>query len=198
MPLLLPLTLLYICVAHTSRPRTCISQQNYSHPDMKAEIIFLDQTLICFFPSCGICFCFLHFILAHHNFAGVRNLHCSRHFTTASARFCLCRRSRQGRSRQYTFSLSLLRQRQRLQETRTSPFLQPLPHDSHPQSTLPHTRPLSSSSFSATPSTNAPTSQIGKRAGPANSHIGNDKKTQNPPPPSPPVRGNWRHGRGFQ
>ena len=28
-PLLLPLTLLYICVAHTSSPRTCIYQQNY-------------------------------------------------------------------------------------------------------------------------------------------------------------------------
>jgi len=145
------------------------------HPDMKTEIFFLDQFLICFFPSCGICFSFLQRILAHQNFVGVCNLNCSHHLTTPSARLCLCRRSRQGRRRLYTFNLSLLRQRQCLLETRTSQFSQPLQHRSQPQSTLPHTTPSSSRSPSATLSTPAHTSQLGKRAGPANSHIGNNQ-----------------------
>jgi len=98
---------------------------------------------ICFFPSCGICFSLLQLILAHQNFACVRNPQCGRLCITAAARLYLCRRSRQGRRRLYTFSLSLLRQRQRLQETRTSPFSQPLPHDSHSQNTLSHTTPVS-------------------------------------------------------
>ena len=130
-------------------------------------------SLICFFPSCGIFFSFLQLILAHQNFACVRNPHCGRHCITAATRLYLCRRSRQGRRRLYTFSLSLLRQRQRLQETRTSFFSQPLPHDSHSQNTLSHTTPVSSSSSSATPSTHVPTSPTGKLTGPANSHVGN-------------------------
>ena len=150
----------------------------------RAEVV----SLICFFPSCGICFSLLQLILAHQNFACVRNPHCGRHCITAAARLYLCQRSRQGRRRLYTFSLSLLRQRQRLQETRTSPFLQPLPHGFHSQNTLSHTTPVSSSASSATPSTPVPTSQLGKRPGPANSHVGNNTKTQKPPPPPPPVR----------
>jgi len=56
-------------------------------------------------------------------------------------------------------------------------FWQPLalPHCSHLLSTLPYTTALSSSSFSTTPSTIAPTSQLGKRAGPTNSDVGNNK-----------------------
>jgi len=120
------------------------------HPDMKTEIFFLDQFLIYFYFSCGICFSFLQRILAHQNFVGVLNLNCSSHLATPSAHLCLCRRSRQGRRRLYAFNLSLLRQRKRLPETKTSPFAQPLQHRSHPQSTLPHTTPSSSSSPSAT------------------------------------------------
>jgi len=86
------------------------------------------------------------------------------------------------------FSLSLLRPRQRLQETRTSPFSQSLTHDSHSQNTLSHTTPVSSSCSSATPSTPVPTSQLGKRPVPTDSHLGNNTKIQNPLPPSPPVR----------
>jgi len=33
-----------------------------------------------------------------------------------------------------------------------------------------------------------PASQLGKRPRPANSHVGNNTKTQKPPPPLPPVR----------
>jgi len=139
----------------------------------RAEVV----SLICFFPSCGICFSLLQLILAHQNFACVRNPHCGRHCITAAARLYLCQRSRQGRRRLYTFSLSLLRQRQRLQETRTSPFLQPLPHGFHSQNTLSHTTPVSSSASSATPSTPVPTSQLGKQPGPANSHVGSNTKT---------------------
>jgi len=128
---------------------------------------------------CGICFSFLQLILAHQNFACVRNPHCGRLCITAAARLYLCRRSRQGHRRLYTFSLSLLRQRQRLLETRISPFSQPLPHDSHSQNTLSHTTPVSSSSSSATPSTPVPASQLGKRQGPANSHVGKNTRTQN-------------------
>jgi len=118
------------------------------------------------FPSCGICFSFLQLVLAHQNFECVRNPHCGRHCITAAARLYLCQRCTQGRRRLYTFSLSLLQQRQRLQETTTSPFSQPLPHDSHLQNTLSHTTPVSSSSSSATPSTSVPTSPTGKPAGP--------------------------------
>jgi len=64
-------------------------------------------SLICFFPSCGICFSWLQLILAHQNFACVRNPHCDRHCNTAASRLYLCRRYRQGRRRLYTFSLSL-------------------------------------------------------------------------------------------
>ena len=151
------------------------------HVSLKAYPILLHQTLMCSLPSCGICFSFIQLVLAHHNFTRVRNLHCGSHCITASARLCLCQRSRQGRRHLFTFSLSFLRQRQRLQETRTSPFSQPLPHGSHSQSPLPHTTPESSSSYSTTPSTPAPTSQLGKwaMAGPANSNVGNNKKTQN-------------------
>ena len=74
-----------------------------------------------------------------------------------------------------TFNLSWLRQGQRFQETRTSPFAQPIQYHSHLQSTLVHDTPLSSSSPSATLSMPAPTSQLGKRVGPANSHVGNKK-----------------------
>ena len=118
----------------------------------------------------------------------VRNPYCSGDCITAAARIYLCRRSRQGCRRLYTFSLSLLRRRQRLQESRTPPFSQPLPHDSHSQNTLSHTTPVSSSSSSATPATPVPTSQLGKRLGLANSHVGNNTKTQKLPPPPPPVR----------
>ena len=137
-------TPVYVFCPYLKVPLMPFSTKSF-HRDMKAEIVFLDQILMCLFPSCGICFSFLQRILTHQNFQGVRNLHCGRHFTTASARFCLCRRSRQGHRRLYTFDLSLLRQNQRLQETRISPLSQPLQHRSHPQSTLPHTTPLSSS-----------------------------------------------------
>ena len=117
-----------------------------------------------------------------------KNSHCGCHLTTPSARLCLCRRSRHARRRLCAFNLSLLRQRQHFQETRTSPFSQPLQHHSHPQSTLSHTTPSFSRSPSATLSTPAHTSPTGKRAGPANSHVGNNKKKHKPPPPTPPVR----------
>jgi len=163
--LLLPWTLLYVCSAHTSRSLLCLSQQNHSTPTM-TEMFFLDQFLRCLLSSFGICFSFLQRILAHQNFAGVCNLHCGRHLNTPSARLCLYRRSRYGRKRLCTFvstfNLSLLRQRQRLQETRTFPFSQPLQHRSRPQSTLSHTTPSSSRSPSATLSTPAHTSQIKK------------------------------------
>ena len=146
------------------------------------------DTLTCLFPSCGICFSLLQPILAHQNFSCVRNPHCGRRCITAAARLYLCRRSEQGRMRLHTFSLSLLRPRQRLQETRNSPFSQSLTHDSHSQNTLSHTTPVSSSCSSATPSTPVPTSQLGKRPVPTDSHLGNNTKTQNPLPPSPPVR----------
>ena len=133
--------------------------------------ILLDPTLTGSFPSCGICFSFLQLILSHQNFTRVRNLYCGRHCTTASARLFLCRRSRQGRRRLSTFCLS----RQRLHETRTSPLSQPVRPASHSQSPPPQTTPISSSSSSATLPTPAPTSQLGKRAGPANSHVDNNK-----------------------
>jgi len=147
-------------------------------------------SLTCFFPSCGVYFSFLQLVLAHQNFACVRNRgpHCGRHCITATARLYLCRRSRQGRRRLYTFSLSLLQQKQRLQETRTSAFSQPLPHDSHSQNTLSHATLVSPSSSSATPSTPVPTSPTGQRAGPANSHVGSNKKKHKLPPPTPLVR----------
>jgi len=88
----------------------------------------------------------------------------------------------------FAFNLSLLRQRQHVQETRISPFSQPLQYHSHPQSTLSHTTPSSSRSLSVTLSTPAHTSLTGKLAGPANSHVGNNKKKHKPPPPTPPVR----------
>jgi len=158
------------------------------HLDMMSEIFFLDHLLRCLLPSCGICFSFLQRILAHQNFASVRNLPRGRHLTTPSARHCLCRRSRHGRRRPCAFNLSLLRQRQHFQETRISPFSQPLQHHSHPQSTLSHTTPSFSGSPSATLSTPAHTSPTGKRAGPANSHVGNNKKQHKPPPPTPLVQ----------
>jgi len=136
--------------------------------------ILLDATLTGSFSSCGICFSFLQLILSHQNFTRVRNPYCGRHCTTVSARLFLCRRSRQGRRRLSTFCLSLLRHRQRLHETRTYPLSQPL-RASHSRSPPPHTTPISSSSSSATPPTHAPTSQLGKRAGPANSHVDNNK-----------------------
>ena len=138
-------TRVYVFCLYLKVPLMPFSTKSF-HRDMKAEIFSLDQILVRLFASCGICFSCLRRILTHQNFAGVRNLHCGRHFTTASARFCLCRRSRQGRRRLYTFNLSLLRQKQRLQESRTSPLSQPLQRHSHRQSTLPHTTPLSSSS----------------------------------------------------
>jgi len=79
-----------------------------------------------FFPSCGICFSFQQLILAYQNLACVRNPHCGRHCITAVTHLYLCQRSAQGRRRLYTLILSLLRQRQRFQEIRTSPFSQPL------------------------------------------------------------------------
>jgi len=158
------------------------------HLDMMFEIFFLDHFLRCLVPSCGICSSFLQRILAHQNFAGVRNLTCGRHLTTPSARLCLYRRSRHGRRRLCALNLSLLRQRQHSQETRNSPFSQPLQHRSHPQSTLSHTTPSYSKSPSATLSTPTHTSPTGKRAGPANSHVGNNKKKHKAPPPTPPVR----------
>jgi len=90
--------------------------------------------------------------------------------------------------RLFAFNLSLLRQRQHFQETRISPFSQPLQYHSYPQSTLSHNTPSSSRSLSATLSTPAHTSLTGKLAGPANSHVGNNKKKHKPPPPTPPVR----------
>ena len=79
---------------------------------------------------------------------------------------CLCQRSQHGLrclcTFVSTFSLSLLRQRQHLQETRTFPYSQPIQHCSRPQSTLSHTTPSSSRSPSATLSTPAHTSQIEK------------------------------------
>jgi len=78
-----------------------------------------EASLICFFHSCGIRFSFLQLILAHQNFASVCNPHCGRHCITAAVRLYLCWLSRQGHRRLYTFSLSLLRQKQRLKETRT-------------------------------------------------------------------------------
>jgi len=72
--------------------------------------------------------------------------------------------------------------------SRTFPFSQPLQHDSHSQNTLSQTTPVSSNSSSATPSTPVPTSLLGKRPGPATSHVGSNKKTPKPPPPPPPVR----------
>jgi len=136
------------------------------HPNMMTEIFFLDQFLKCLLSSCGICFYFLRHILAHQNFAGVCNLHCGRHLNTPSARLCLCQRSQHGLrclcTFVSTFSLSLLRQRQHLQETRTFPYSQPIQHCSRPQSTLSHTTPSSSRSPSATLSTPAHTSQIEK------------------------------------
>ena len=130
----------------------------------------------CLLPSCGICLSFLQHILAHYNFRGVRNLTRARHIPTTSARLLVCRRSRHGRKRLFAFNLSLLRPRQLLQEIRISPFSQPLQHHSNPQSTLSHITPSSPSSFSATPSTPARTVPAGKRTGPANNHVGNNKK----------------------
>ena len=48
--------------------------------------------------------------------------------------------------------------------------------------------PSSSRSLSATPSTPAHMSLTGKRAVPANSHVGNNRKKHKPQPPTPPVR----------
>jgi len=107
---------------------------------------------------------------------------------TNPACLCLCRRSRHGRRRLFAFNLSLLRQRQQFQETRISPFSQPLQYHSNPQSTRSHTTPSFPRSLSATPSTPAHTSLTGKRTGPANNHVGNNKKKHKPPPPTPPVR----------
>jgi len=92
------------------------------HLDMISQIFFLYHFLRCLLHSCGICISFLQRILAHQNFAGVRNLTRDRHLITPSARLCLCRRSRHGRRRLFAFNLSLLRQRQHFQETRISPF----------------------------------------------------------------------------
>ena len=142
----------------------------------------------CLLPSCGICLSFLQRILAHHNFRGVRNLTRVCHILTTEARLLVCQRSRHGRKRLCAFNLSLLRPRQPLQETRISPFSQPLQHHSNPQSTLSHITPSSPSSLSATPSTPAHTSLTGKLTGPANNYVGNNKKKHKPPPPTPPVR----------
>ena len=142
----------------------------------------------CLLPSCGICLSFLQRILAHQNFRGVRNLTRVRHILTTKARLLVCRRSRHDRKRLCAFNLSLLRPRQLLQETRISPFSQPLHHHSNPQSTLSHITPSSPRSLSATPSTPAHTVLAGKRTGPANNHVGNNKKKHKPPPPPPPVR----------
>jgi len=155
------------------------------HLDMKSQIFLLHHFLRCFRLSCGICFSFLQRILTHQKFAGVCHLTRGRHLITPSARLCLFRRSRHGRRRLFAFNLSLLRQRQQFQETRISPFSQPLQYHSNPQSTLSHTTPSSSKSLTATPSH---TSLPGKRAGPANGHVGNNKKKHKPPPPTPPVR----------
>jgi len=102
------------------------------HFDMMSLILFLDHFLRCLLPSCGICFSFLQLILAHQNFGGVRNLTRGRHFLMTPARLCLCQRSRHGRRRLFAFNLSLLRQRQQFQETRISPFSQPLQYHSNP------------------------------------------------------------------
>jgi len=99
------------------------------------------------------------------------------------------KRSRQDCRRLFCFIMSLLRQRLCLQEIRTSPFSQPLPHDSHSQKSLPHTTPVSSSSSSATLSTPAPTSQLGKRSVPINCNVGHNKKTLPPPPPVKTLQG---------
>jgi len=155
-----------------------------THLDMMSKMFLLHHFLRCFRPSCGICFSFLQRILAHQSFAGVRHLTRGRHLITPSARLCLCRRSRHVCRRLFAFNLSLLRQRQQLQETRISSFSQPFQYHSNLQSTLSH----SSRSLSATLSTPAHTSLPGKRAGPANVHVGKNKKKHKPPPPTPPVR----------
>jgi len=96
------------------------------HLNVMSQIFLLHHFLRCFCPWCAICFSFLQRILAHQNFVGVRHLTRGRHLITPSARLCLFRRSRHGRRRLFAFNLSLLRQRQQFQETRISPFLQPL------------------------------------------------------------------------
>ena len=129
---------------------------------------------------------------SYNLFCHTRILHvfatCTVAVTALLSRLFLCRRSRQGRRRPFTFSLSLLRQRQRLHETRTSPLSQPLQPSSHSQSPLSHTTPTFSSSSSATLPKPAPTSQLRKRAGPANSQVDNNKKIEKAPPPPPPIR----------
>ena len=168
----------------------------YSQPDKTNEgferyykLVESTFSLIrCLLPSCGICLSFLQRILAHYNFRGVRNLTRTRHIFMTKARLLVCRRSRQGRKRLFAFNLSLLRPRQLFQETRISPFSQPLQHHSNPHSTLSHITPSPSSSLSATPSTPAHTVSAGKRTGATNNHVGNNKKKHKPPPPPPPVR----------
>jgi len=161
------------------------------HNDAGQQEVLVESTfslIRCLLPSCGICLSFLQRILAHHNFRGVRNLTRARHIPTTKTRLLVCRRSRHGRKRLFAFNLSLLRPRQLLQETKISPFSQPLQHHSNPHSALSHITPSSSSPFSATPSTPAHTVPAGKRTGPANNHVGNNKKKHKPPPPPPPVR----------
>jgi len=60
-----------------------------NNSSLRDEIV----SLICFFPSCGICFSLLQLILAHRdqNFACIRNPHCGRHCITAAVRLYLCR-----------------------------------------------------------------------------------------------------------
>jgi len=158
------------------------------HLDLMSQVFLLHYFLRSFRTLCGICFSFLLRILEHQNFAGVHHLTRGHHLIMSSSRFCLFRRSRHGRRRLFAFNLSLLRQKQHFQETRISPFSQPLQYHFNLKNTLSHTTPSSSRSLSATPSTPAHTSLLGKRVGLANVHVGNNIKKHKPPPPTPSVR----------
>jgi len=155
------------------------------HLDMISQIFLLYHFLRSFRTLCGICFSFLEHILPHQNFAGVRHLTRGRHLIISSVCLCLFRRSRHGCKRLFAFNLSLLLQKQHFHETRISRFSQPIQYHSNPKSTLSHTAPSSSRSLSATPSTPAHTSLLGKRAGPANVHVGNNIKNTNHRLPHP-------------